>query len=64
MVTEDQLVQRIMRRVQQGLDQRIREAVAQVVLDHTRGLGPAIAVEIESVVRSLVADALAEERAR
>ncbi len=63
-VTEDQLVQRVMRRVQQGLDQRLREAVAQVVLEHTRSLGPAIAVEVESVVRSLVADALAEERGR
>ncbi len=53
-----------MRRVQQGLDQRLREAVAQVVLEHTRSLGPAMAAEVESVVRSLVADALAEERAR
>lgn len=63
-LTEDQLVQRVMRRVQQGLDQRLREAVAQVVLEHTRSLGPAMAAEVESVVRSLVADALAEERAR
>lgn len=63
-LTEDQLVQRVMRRVQQGLDQRLREAVAQVVLEHTRSLSPAIAVEVESVIRSLVADALAEERAR
>lgn len=62
--SEEQLVQRVMRRVQQGLDQRLREAVAQVVLDHTRSLGPAIAVEVESVVRSMVAEALAEERAR
>lgn len=63
-ITEQQLVQRVMRRVQQGLDQRLREAVAQVVLEHTRSLGPAIAVEVESVVRALVVDALAEERAR
>ena len=31
-LNEEQLVQRVMRRVQQGLDQRLREAVAQVVL--------------------------------
>lgn len=63
-LNEEQLVQRVMRRVQQGLDQRLREAVAQVVLEHTRSMGPAIAVEVESVVRALVAEALAQESRR
>lgn len=63
-LAEEQIVQRVMRRVQEGLDQRLREAVAQVVLDHTRSLGPAIALEVEGVIRSMVVQALAEERAR
>ena len=42
----------------------MREDVAQVVLEHTRSLGPAIAVEVESTVRALVSEALAEERKR
>ena len=63
-LSEEQLVQRVMRRVQVDLDTRLREAVAQVVLEHTRGLAPALVVEVESVVRSLVSEALAQERGR
>lgn len=63
-VSQEQLVQRVMQRVQLGLDQRLREAVAQVVLDHTRHLAPALANEAEQVLRAMVAEALAEERSR
>lgn len=63
-VSQEQLIQRVMQRVQLGLDQRLREAVAQVVLDHTRHLGPALASEAEQVLRAMVAEALAEERVR
>lgn len=63
-LSEDQLVRRIMQRVSQGLEQRLREAVAQVVLEQTRGIAPLVAAEVESVVRSLVSEALAQERGR
>ncbi|MFD0667334.1 hypothetical protein ACT80S_06415 [Ramlibacter sp. MAHUQ-53] len=62
--SEEQLVRRIMQRVSEGLEQRLREAVAQVVLEQTRGIAPLVAAEVESVVRSLVAEALAQERGR
>ncbi len=61
-LSEDQLVQRVMRRVSQGLEQRLREAVAQVVLEQTRAIAPLVAAEVETAVRALVAEALDAER--
>lgn len=61
---QDQMVQRVMQRVSQSLDLRLREAVAQVVLDQTRGIGPLIAREVQAAVHELVAEALAAEQGR
>lgn len=61
--TEEQLVQRVLQRVDVVLERRLREAIATVVLAHTRDLGPALREEIEAVVREAVASAIAEEGA-
>ncbi len=55
---EDQLVRRVMERVDAVLDQRVREATAKVVMEQTRALGPALRREIEQTVRLTVAQAL------
>jgi hypothetical protein len=59
----DELVRRLMQRVDLTLERRLREAIATVVLEHTRELGPALRERIEDVVRQSVAQALAEENA-
>jgi Arc/MetJ family transcription regulator len=58
---EEQLVRRLMSRVQVSLDQRLREATAKVVIEQTRALGPALRREIEQAVREAVAQALQAE---
>jgi hypothetical protein len=55
------LVQRVLQRVDVTLERRLREAIATVVLEQTRALGPALREQIESVVRQAVTQALAEE---
>ncbi len=62
LVLSEQLVQRVMQRVGDGLEQRVRELVLQVALEQTRDLAPRLHDELESLVRSLVGDALAAER--
>lgn len=63
-ISEEQLVHRIMQRVDLTLDRRLREAVATVVLEQTRDLGPLLREEIELVVRQAVAQALEDELAQ
>lgn len=58
---EDQLVRRVMARVDATLDQRLREATARVVMEQTRALGPALRREIEQAVRLTVAQSLADD---
>ncbi|HZY19265.1 MAG TPA: hypothetical protein VFE82_12355 [Ramlibacter sp.] len=60
-LAEEQLVHRIMQRVDLTLDRRLREAIASVVLEHSRQLAPALRMEIESAVTAAVSEALAEE---
>jgi len=60
-ISQEQLVQRVMQRVDLTLERRLREAIAAKVLEQTRALGPALREEIESVVRQAVAQAFAEE---
>ncbi len=62
-VTEEQLVQRVMQRVDLALDKRLREAIATVVIEHTRSVVPLLREEIESAVRQAVAQAMADELA-
>ena len=59
--SEEQLVQRVLQRVDMVLERRLREAIAGVVLAQTRSLAPALRQEIEGVVRQAVAEAIADE---
>ena len=58
---EDQVVHRVMHRVDLVLERRLREAVGQVILAHTQALGPRLREEIELVVRESVSQAVAQE---
>ena len=60
-LSEDQLVHRIMQRVELSLERRLREAIATTVLQQTQLLGPLLREEIELVVRESFEQALAEE---
>lgn len=60
-LTQEQLIHRVMQRVDLELERRLREAIATAVLEQTRSLGPLLHDEIESVVRETVAQAFAEE---
>ena len=58
---EDQIVHRVMQRVDLVLERRLREAVAQVILSQTQTLAPRLREEIELVVRESVSQAVAQE---
>jgi hypothetical protein len=60
-LTQEQLVHRIMQRIDLTLDRRLREAIASVVIEQSRQLAPALRQEIEAVVSAAVSEALAEE---
>ena len=60
-LAHEQLVQRILQRVDLTLDRRLREAIASVVLEHSRLLAPALREQIEAVVGAAVSEAVAEE---
>lgn len=60
-ISEEQLVHRVMQRIDLSLDRRLREAIATTVLEHTRLLGPLLREDIEAAVRQAVTQALAEE---
>jgi hypothetical protein len=60
-LAEEQLVHRILQRIDLTLDRRIREAIAAVVLEQSRALAPALRQEIEIVVSEVVSQALSEE---
>ncbi len=62
-LSEEQLVQRVLRRVERELDARLREAIASVVVEQTRRLGPLLSDEIAHVLREAVAQAVADELA-
>ena len=60
-VLEEAVVHRVMQRVDIGLEQRLREAIATVVQEQTRSLLPRLREEVESVVRQVVYEAVADE---
>lgn len=62
-VLQEQIVHRVMQRVDLSMEQRLREAVAVLVLEETRNLVPLLREEIERVVKRSVAEAVAEELA-
>ncbi len=61
---EEQIIHRVMQRVDLSLERRLRESVATLVLEQTRSLGPLLREEIESVVRQSVSEAVSEELAQ
>ena len=58
---EDQLLHRVMQRVDVVLEHRLREAVSKIILTHTQALEPRLREEIELVVRESVSQAIAQE---
>jgi hypothetical protein len=58
---QEQLVARVLERVQVILDQRIRDAVAQVLLEHTEELALQLHETIDGVVKQTVNQAFAHE---
>ena len=60
-LTQEQLVSRVMQRVDLVLERKLREAIAATVLEQTRALGPILREEIELVVREAVSQAFADE---
>ena len=58
---EEQMIHRVMQRVDVMLERRLREAVRLVILSHTQALGPRLREEIELVVRESVSQAVAQE---
>lgn len=58
---QEQVIHRVMQRVDLSLERRLREAIATLVLEHTRNLGPLLREEIELVVRQSVTEAVAQE---
>ncbi len=60
-LSQDQLIMRIMQRVDIALERKLREAIAETVLEQTRMIAPLLRDEIESVVRETVSQAFADE---
>jgi hypothetical protein len=58
---EEQLIQRVLQRLDLILERRLREALGQLILEHTERLAPQLKEEIESVVRQSVSHAFAQE---
>jgi hypothetical protein len=62
-LSQEQLIARVMQRVDLTLERRLREAIASTVLEQTRSITPLLRDEIESVVRQTVSQAFADELA-
>lgn len=62
-VLEEEIVHRVMQRVDVSLEHRLREAIALVIQEQTRSVVPRLREEIESVVRQSVYEAVADELA-
>jgi len=60
-LSQEQLIRRVMQRVDLTLERRLREAIAATVIEQTRSIGPLLREEIEQVVRQTVSQAFAEE---
>jgi hypothetical protein len=63
-VSQEDVVRRVMERVDATFEQRLREALAAAVIEQTRALGPLLRDEIEAVVRQAVAEAFQQEFGR
>lgn len=58
---EEQMVHRVMQRIDLSLERQLREAIADTVLQQTRELVPVLREHIEDVVRHAVSEAFAAE---
>ena len=58
---ENEILHRVMQRVDSALESRLQDAVSQIVLAHTQTLAPRLREEIESVVRETVMQAVSQE---
>jgi hypothetical protein len=63
-LSQDQLAQRVLQRVDLALERRVREAIATVVIEQTEQLVPLLRERLDAVVRQVVAEAVAEEISR
>lgn len=61
---EAQMVQRVLQRIDLILERRLREAVGQMIMEHTQTLAPRLQEEIEKVVRQSVNQAFEQETAQ
>ena len=61
--SQDQIIRRVMQKVDLTLERKLREAIAAAVLEQTRTIAPMLREEIEAVVRETVAQAFADELA-
>ena len=60
---EDKLVERVLQRVDLTLERQLREALGQLILEHTETFAPQLRQEIELVVRHSVSQAFVLEAA-
>ena len=60
-LSQEQLAQRVLQRVDLVLERRLREAIAGVVLEQTAALVPLLRERLETVVREAVTEAVADE---
>lgn len=60
---QEQMVHRVMQRVDLTLERLLRETVGRLVLEHTQALAPSLRDEIEMVVRQSVNQAFEQELA-
>ena len=63
-LSQEQLIQRVMQRVDLALERRLREAVAAAVLEQTRAIGALAARGNRAVVRETVAAGLRARNCR
>ena len=57
----EQVVSRVLQRVDVVLDRRLREAIGAIVLEQTTALVPMLRERLDEVVREVVVEALADE---
>jgi len=60
-VSQEQIIERVMQRIDLILERRLREAIAATVLEQTRSIAPLLREEIELVVRETVSEAFEQE---
>ncbi len=63
-VLEEDLIHRVMQRIDVSLEHRLIEAIAMVVQQQTRAIVPRLREEIEGAVRQSVYEAVADELAQ